>query len=464
MVENALIKMIQEGYNLPEEYFSTLINKATDIENILYVTQLEQLTDDRFEKFYVDTSKIRENNVINSINIELKNTLRINSKITFAGFTGSGKTTELTKLAKKLENDYNIIFFSIIKRLNSNSITIESFLFEIIEDVLNLISINNYFDEDNNIKEIINNINNWFNETINVTEKDKIRNASLSVGIEFLKKICGGAKLEYNVNKSEKQITTCIEERKIKDLIYECNKIFDYLKEKTGKRNLIIVDDLEKFDFFKVRDFYTKNSAFIKEFKTSMILTIPIELVFHSDYSLIENVFGKAKVLPMIKVKDKNNNEFTDGINVLKEIISKRIDLSLFENECFIDAIKHSGGSLRELFNIINDAVIREMGESSSNKITKKSIEKSITQNKDYFSMKIFERNDEVKITFDQYLDVLIDIYNGNKKEPNQNIALLDLLRIRAVMKYNGEGFYDIHPLLDDFVKSHKEKRENARK
>jgi hypothetical protein len=54
---------------------------------------------------------------------------------------------------------------------------------------------------------------------------------------------------------------------------------------------------------------------------------------------------------------------------------------------------------------------------------------------------------------------VLFDIYDGNKTAPEKTEALWDLLRTLAVMKFNGEGFYDTHPLLDSFIKAYKEKR-----
>jgi len=66
------------------------------------------------------------------------------------------------------------------------------------------------------------------------------------------------------------------------------------------------------------------------------------------------------------------------------------------------------------------------------------------------------ERED---ITFDELLAVLFDIYKGNKTRPEKNKALNDLLRTRAVMKYNDTGFYDTHPLLDDFIAAYLDKR-----
>jgi len=134
------------------------------------------------------------------------------------------------------------------------------------------------------------------------------------------------------------------------------------------------------------------------------------------------------------------------------------LDLSLFENQCYKEAIRYSGGAIRDLFTIIQRAVLIEHREI----ITEASMKKSVNLIKDTFASRIQERNDEIKIKFEEYLEILFDIYDGNKTTPTKNLALLDLLRTRSVMKYNGEGFYDTHPLLDTFIKAYKEK--NAKK
>ncbi len=85
-------------------------------------------------------------------------------------------------------------------------------------------------------------------------------------------------------------------------------------------------------------------------------------------------------------------------------------------------------------------------------------MKRSINHHKDVFASRIQERNDEIKIGFEEYLEILFDIYDGNKTAPRKTRALLDLLRTRAVMKYNGEGFYDTHPLLDSFIESYKKR------
>lgn len=453
--DSGVLEIIREGYNLPDVYFDVDVRKAGKKEDIKTVLDLEQLTGKRFESFYVDTDDVRESDTISSLRQLLSDSLNPYVKKLFSGFTGSGKTTELIKLCFRLKEKSNIIIFSAWNRLKIDMITVESLIFEIVGDLLGYMYTNQLADESNELlKDIVESITNWLFETEIVKEKEKTSTRTLAAGLQWLKGVFFSAKLESRTGKTDKTRSTRIEERKINDLIFECNKIFDYLKEQTGRDTLIIIDDLEKMSFVKAREFYVRNSSFIRDFRCKMVLTIPVELIFHSDYAVIQNVFGEAEVLPMIKIKDKDGNDFKAGIDCLTRILSVRLELSLFENNCYREGIRYSGGAIRELFRIIQRAALVE----KSDIITEVSMQRSINHYKDVFASRIQERDDEIKITFEEYMDILFDIHGGNKIAPRKNNALLDLLRTRAVMKYNGEGFYDTHPLLDSFIEAYKKK------
>jgi hypothetical protein len=453
--EDILLRSIRDGYNLPDAYFKVEVQKAKTRENVLTVLDLQQLTGSRLRNFYVDTDKVRNADTLSSLEQLLNNPLTPYTKLLFSGFTGSGKTTELTKLCFQIQEHFNIVIFSASNRLKLNEITFEALLFEIVEDMLQYLYSNELVDEnDELLKEIIDNITEWCSETRVITEKKNEESRTVKFGIEFLKGIFFNAKTERNFSGTELKESIRIEKRKINDLIFECNKIFDYLKERTGKETLIVIDDLEKMLFVTAREFYINNSAFIRDFRCKMVLTIPVELIYHSDFAIIQNVFGEAEVLPMIKIKDKDGNAYKPGTACLNKILERRLDLSLFENECYKEAVKYSGGAIRDLFRIVQRAALIE----ESDKITKASMQKSINYHKDVFASRIQERDDEIKIKFREYLEVLFDINRGNKTSPEKNLALLDLLRTRAVMKYDGEGFYDTHPLLDNFIRAYTEK------
>jgi len=74
------------------------------------VLNLQQLTGNRFENFYVETDKVRAADTISSLEQLLEDPLNPYTKLLFSGFTGSGKTTTLYSALKTLNSaDVNIM-------------------------------------------------------------------------------------------------------------------------------------------------------------------------------------------------------------------------------------------------------------------------------------------------------------------------------------------------------------------
>jgi len=442
-----LLDTIRRGYELPQAYLDTEISKATQKKDILPVLNLELLTGKRIEDFYVNIDPVRGVNILSTLQQLLDNPLNPYTKLLFSGFLGSGKTTELINLAHLLQGKYHVIIFSALKRLNTTDITIESLLFEIFEDVLHFISSYNMVDPANNdLKRIISKISDLcsisppFFGTKN--EDNKFR--SSPENIQPLKRFFSNAKLEKRTGPSN--IT-------INDLIIECNKIFNDIKISTGKEIIILIDDLDKLPISKSLEIYISNASLLKKFQCKMVLTIPFLMFFSQNLPEIENIFVSGEIVPMIITKDKDNKAFPPGINKMIEILERRIDLSLFENQCYTQAIKYSGGAIRDFFRIVQRAAVIENTEM----ITEESMQKSIGYHKSIFASRIQESSDEPYIKIQEYLEILIDIYNGNHLNPQKNLTLFHLLRTGAVLLYPGPiSYYDVHPLLGDFIANYK--------
>ena len=95
-------------------------------------------------------------------------------------------------------------------------------------------------------------------------------------------------------------------------------------------------------------------------------MTCPIYLVYDSEYHMIKNDFDYHQLLNMIKVRNDDKTDYDEGINTIEEIVSKRADLSLFDENVLRFLIKKSGGVLRYLFHMIRDAVTEAYMRNSS--------------------------------------------------------------------------------------------------
>ena len=80
-------------------------------------------------------------------------------------------------------------------------------------------------------------------------------------------------------------------------------------------------------------------------------------LSYDIDAITTKGKFSKNFFIPMIKVHDKLGQDESTGIEDMKDIVKARMDISLFESEDILeDLIRLSGGCLRDLFNMIDEA------------------------------------------------------------------------------------------------------------
>jgi hypothetical protein len=142
----------------------------------------------------------------------------------------------------------------------------------------------------------------------------------------------------------------------------------------------------------------------------------------------------------MIKTHGKDNNDYTEGINKIKEIIYKRADESLFEDEAITLLIKKTGGILRDVFASINSAAFRAY-KRDSNMVEQEDIERALIE---------LKSNYRRTIIVDDY-EILLRIYQ-TKEDIDNTDTMLEYLQSQVVLEYNGEHWFDVHPLVFDFI------------
>ena len=89
-----------------------------------------------------------------------------------------------------------------------------------------------------------------------------------------------------------------------------------------------------------------------------VIYTFPIGLSYDTKYVAMEGYFI-SKTLPMIKIETIEGQLFGEGIDIIRQIVEKRADMTLFEEHVLEKLIQYTGGSLRDLFHAINSSAKR---------------------------------------------------------------------------------------------------------
>lgn len=208
-----------------------------------------------------------------------------------------------------------------------------------------------------------------------------------------------------------------------------------------GKNPIIIFEDLDKLNPEDAWKVFYNYAAVLSGMAFPVIYTFPIGLSYDTRFSAMEGYFI-TKTLPMIKIATIENKPFREGIDIIIEIVKKRANMDLFEANVIERLIECTGGSLRDLFHVIN-ASAKRAERRNSKTISLEDAQHALEEIKTSLTRRIEEKD----------YQFLLNIYNGNKEQIEDKEMLLKMLQASVVLEYNGKHWHNVHPLVAAFLK-----------
>lgn len=432
--------------------------KATTLIEVDNAVRFDVPITDTHE-FFVDFSDVRgdfeDRMIYKTLNVNPRTFVfnrvanRGNKTLLFlAGMRGSGKTSELSKIAHKLHNPS--CFFCVACNLDDGLDVNDTEYMDIL-----IFQLERLFEElqANKIKvdiAIIESLQKWFGERIDEVNKVIKKEGGFEVEIEaktpsLLSFLGIVAKLKGSLtgSKENAQKIRQVFKNNFTDFAHKINEFFEQVnlvlrKNKLAEELLFIVDGLEKI---ATKDIRTKlieeESNRIRQVKVNTIFTLPIELM-PIRQKLI--AFSTVVSFPFVKIKEKNEADVPEAIARFREFIHKRIDPSLFDSpETVQKAIQYGGGSPRELLRVLEYANLFADDEKGIIEMAalNKGLKKLAAETAQYVSMadleklKILKENNEkgIPTPFDQDWQ--------------------DLLEKLIVMEYNDGTYKRVHPIVE---------------
>ncbi len=436
------------------------MKKATKISDIYRVFKPEPLPISDLANFYIDCYDVRGNEKFRAKMLRRLTDSGEFRHILFVGYKGCGKSTELNYLQKDLEErNFLVINFSVRTELNPLDFSYIEFIIATMGQLFehaqkNSIRINKTF---------FKNIETWLRdkEVSEVFEKYNISGelnggAEAKVNLPFLAKIFAKFKIVAKSSKSLKETLTQTIEPKLADLIEYCNDLITEINlslQRDNKTSLVfIIEDMDKIPRKVSGALFFDYGATLRQLKANFIFTFPIALYHDARFQTIDANFDDHSILPMIKVKNKDGSIYQQGVKAITKIVEKRMDLSLFKDSTQLpELISLSGGVLRDLFRLIGEAAEFAL-DANNNQISEQNITDSINKLKADYKNNIAD-NPENHLTVNDYYDALIQLATNPNKDVDNTQAVLDLRQNLSILAYNGEGWYDLHPLIRIILK-----------
>ena len=223
-----------------------------------------------------------------------------------------------------------------------------------------------------------------------------------------------------------------------------------------GKTKLaMIVDNLDRIpiDFrdngrSNHEEIFIDRSEQLRGLDCHMIYTVPIALVYSKWANDVQTIYGKTLVLPMVLVHDQDGVAYDEGLENLREAIRLRVqphsprdlDTQVFESP---EVIKRlciaSGGHIRELMQMMQESLNR----TDRFPVAAKSVQRAIAELREVY-----------KRTVEEPEWARLARVAEQKEIPNDN-EHRSLLQRRCILEYrclDAEGeiltWYDVHPLI----------------
>ena len=353
-------------------------------------------------------------------------------KYLFLGFRGSGKSTELYRLEVALDTDrFLVVNYSIRDDLNLSDFDFRDFFVSMALKVYDIARV-----EGVTLNEDIEKDFQDFTKRITSITEEEVASQS-SAGISWSQiiifKLSREAKTREFVRKELDQ--------KISDLIQRLNWLIVDIEDKSGKKLVIIVDDLDKLARGQQsEDFFYKNYQLLLEPSCFVIYTFPIPLAFHPLYENVRHAFDGDVVLLQMPVKKRNGELHEAGRGFYQDVISRRIDPDLLEDGV-LDLAVDSTGKLSELVEVMKEASLNAYRKKQK-RISKEDVASAL---------------DKLRMTFDRTLTqahkkklLEINICKEAREEGPDSALTRELLFSLTAVEYEDEEgrWCEINPML----------------
>jgi nucleoside-triphosphatase THEP1 len=370
-----------------------------------------------------------------------------NNQIIFAGHRGCGKSTLLAKFAEQIRKDYFTVFFSIADLIETSEINHINILFTIALQLMEEADQQQLKISEDKKRAILT----WFAKHTR-TETEGF-DAEVSLGFDLFSIFKGKLKTDAAVRE---QITQEFK-KNFRDLINAINLIATEIELASQQNIVVIIDDIDKLDLSRIEDIFKGNIKALLEPQFRVIYTIPIATVRDGVLKKhIEDETGNSiYVMPvqkLFKFRERGNHQaqpLASTMEILKEILRKRVNDDLFAPDIPEQIALQSGGVLAELIRLAQECcrLVRV-------KMIQQPEDQIFIENAQIDEGILTEALDNLRngmaITLSQDdRQILAKVYSDYYPEDPKQQEFLDLLHTIYVIEYrNKDSWYDVNPLI----------------
>lgn len=430
-----------------------------------------------FEAFYrAGINQLRGQDLVRRMVRRLRQTRTTKDffKAVLMGHAGAGKSTELTRLTREPEvlKGFRVIRFGRATNLDPGNFQAFDVLLLMIHELVQRTSqptdaggAGRYPS-----KESLTKLEEWFVQTkvTSLVESSGSLTAASGIGSDekslwanFLGvfgKVAG--EMRYSGSRTTETVSRSLS--RLDDLTQAANQILDecnaLLREASGHEWLFIGEEFDKPEVAPraTEDFFITYSNVLRDLRAHFIFTLPVSIGYSDRQDRLPIQQDLILCLPDIMVFNRDHSPHQGGRMAIKELLDARIHPTLFEMGVQEYLITAAGGDLRDLFSIILTAADRAE-EQDSNTIKREHAEFATRDLRTRYKRKLGDSSYEMpsgspQTSYEEKAACLVNLYDDKPEAQIPSPALYSLLRARAVLEFNGERWFGVHPLVVDIL------------
>jgi hypothetical protein len=444
------------------------LKRATSLAAIHQSCKPRPLRREELAEFFVPTAEARDEIVSRreSLRKILTRDPHGQSKLLLAGHAGSGKSTELVKLIDELGDGFFVVDFSVVQECNLIHLAVEDLLVVMMERLVHACQEANMegsFAGSGALEEIYH----WFTRNTEIVQENREMGMELEAGVDasqsYFGKLVGLlAKWKSAIRHKTERYTRSelVKPHRLSELTERCNSLIRDVQLALGERSLlVIIEDADKINLADARRIFIEQPRALADLATNLICTVPIFLLYTPDrIETLEPLF-QVMVLPMPKVFEFDGLPCEKGRTVIRKIISRRMDEQLIDEEALTWLIEMTGGVLRDVFEVLIVAAeaaesMHERGRQPEGKINTQNIRYGLNRRKSEYARSIstIHLPSEWSLTHEQLYERLRELAKRPRRHLQSDHCAMVLLQAKAVIEYNGEQWFDVHPLVKELL------------
>lgn len=278
----------------------------------------------------------------------------------FFGHIGSGKTTELRRYARLLNDSkrYYVVEVDVLAKLDRNNLQYTEALMAMAESLLEQMIADGHALDESDLRPL----RDWFTVAVTTRTATRELSAELKTGLQAggglpgLVKLFAGFTAAFKTGSSHKNEWREEIRNRFTALADAFNRLIRSAearldKNGRGTRVLFLVDGTDKMRGDDTQQFFVLDAEQLLAIQTLAVYTAPLDLKYDGRMG---GKLDAEMVLPMIKLFERDNSRCEAGWTALTDLLLRRADRSLFASDDDIARlVEHSGGHPRELLRLL---------------------------------------------------------------------------------------------------------------